>query len=724
MRTYAASPALAGLALLISVSVAGAQSRADAFTPLKVDTPPVIDGILDDPVWQQAPNETGFKTWTPDFGVDMSERTIVYYAYDRENLYFAFRCFDSEPDKIKSSVTARDRIRGDDWICINLDSFNDNQSLYALYVNPLGIQEDSRATVVNEDPNVDVVWYSSGRIDEQGWTAEIQIPFKSIRFSYREPVEMGVIFERNISRRSEAGTFPALDPNRGANIPAFLTQTRPLIYTGVQHYRLVEVLPATTWTQNRSYNTGQGRLVSEGDIRTMSLTAKYGISSHLVLDGTVNPDFSQVEADAGQVDFNQRFALFYPEKRPFFLEGRENFIYGGSAAGDPLGAVVHTRTIADPSTGVKLTGKIGDRNTVASIFAVDALPADPGLGERAFFSVLRYKRALSEDSFLGGFYTGREVDSGHNRVVGADGQVRLGQPSLLGFHGFLSQTSEDALAQTDRGHAIGMNYTYNTRDWIVNARLHDLSEDFDTQTGYLTRTGMSRIRLGALRMVYPGSVWLLRIDPMIHSTYIKDHPSDQWESTNAFDVRFMLPRRSTVQLGYVIGNEIFLGERLEITSFRARASSQFTRQLFLSVYVRYGQKIRFVANPYQAEGTDASFAVVYQPTDHFSTSLSYVYSDLYRESDSTREFDYKIVRSRNTYQVNKYLFFRVILEHNSFRHELESDVLASFTYIPGTVMHIGYGSLYRDVRWDGLRIMDSRESRRGFFFKASYLWRM
>jgi hypothetical protein len=269
-----------------------------------------------------------------------------------------------------------------------------------------------------------------------------------------------------------------------------------------------------------------------------------------------------------------------------------------------------------------------------------------------------------------------------------------------------------------------MNYTYNTRDWIVNARLHDLSEDFDTQTGYLTRTGMSRIRLGALRMVYPGSEWLLRIDPMIHSTYIKDHPSDQWEATNALDVRFLLPRQTMIQLGYVIGDEIFLGQKLKITSFRARASSQFTRQLFLSAYVRSGMKLRYVASPYQAEGTDATFAVVYQPTDHFSTSLSYAYSDLYRESDSTKEFDYKIVRSRNTYQVNRYLFFRVILEHNSFWRELTSDVLASFTYIPGTVMHIGYGSLYQDVHWDGLRIMDSLESRRGFFFKASYLWRM
>ncbi len=129
--------------LLIGLSAA-AQEKPQPLIPLKTDTPPVIDGILDDPVWQKAPHITGFKTYHPDFGKEMGEKTVAYYAYDRENLYFAFRCFDSQPEKIKASVTSRDNIGPDDWICINLDSFNDQQSLYAFYINPLGIQRDSR----------------------------------------------------------------------------------------------------------------------------------------------------------------------------------------------------------------------------------------------------------------------------------------------------------------------------------------------------------------------------------------------------------------------------------------------------------------------------------------------------------------------------------------------------------------------------------------------------
>ena len=145
-----------------------AQEKLPPLRPLKTDLPPAIDAILDDPVWKDAPHETGFKTYHPDYGVDMAENTVVYYAYDRENLFFAFKCFDSQPDKIKAAVTSRDNIQPDDWICINLDTFNDQQSLYAFYVNPLGIQGDSRFEGGEEDFSVDVVWYSEGRIDDKG----------------------------------------------------------------------------------------------------------------------------------------------------------------------------------------------------------------------------------------------------------------------------------------------------------------------------------------------------------------------------------------------------------------------------------------------------------------------------------------------------------------------------------------------------------------------------
>ncbi len=698
--------------------------------PLRTNTPPTIDGMLNDPVWRQAPFETGFISYHPDYGSPMTEDTKVWYAYDRENLYFAFKCYDSEPDKIKTSVTARDKIRSDDWICINLDTFNDQQSIYALYVNPTGIQMDSRATMTDEDLSIDVVWYSAGKVDSEGYSIELQIPFKSIRFSHKEPVEMGVIFERYISRKSEAGTYPALDPKWGHN---FITQTRPLIYENVKHYRLVEILPAVTYTNKSAID--QGELRTKKDKGEFSLTGKYGITSHLVFDGTVNPDFSQVEADAGQVEFNQRYALYYEEKRPFFLEGRENFIFGGHTAGDPLEAVVHTRTIVDPLVGLKLTGKIGKKNTLASIYAMDELLDHQQQGDYAHIGILRYKRALTQDSFLGGFFTSRESEKSYNRVLGTDGQVRINKSSHIEFHGFLS-SSKDTLNKNN-GHALGLKYYYLSRDWHAVARLHDLSQDFNTETGYVTRTGITRIRVGLIRMLYPQSNVIKRIEPLMNNQFVWDKESEQWEHSNELYLSFVLPRSSSIRIGYIYSHEIYLGRKFNTSMVHIGGGSQFNKQLYFDFFFRYGKKIRYTTDPFQGKGSTTAANLVYQPSEKFSTALGFTFSDLYRDDNKEKIFNYPIIRSKNTYQFNKYLFFRIILEYTPIdiyeydyeyrSRELTTDFLISFTYIPGTVIHLGYGSLYDKIKWENEGYVDSDgflETQQGFFFKTSYLWRM
>ena len=708
-------------AFFLMVLCGSAKETLDPLIPYKTDIPPVLDGKLDDPVWQKAPHETGFKTYHPDYGIDMVENSIAYYAYDRENLYFAFRCFDSQPDKVKASVSRRDNIHADDWICINLDSFNDHQSLYALYVNPLGIQGDSRFEGGAEDFSVDIVWYSSGKIDDEGYAIELKIPLKSIRFTHKDPVEMGVIFERKISRRSEAGTYPPLDPAQGPN---FLTQTRTIIFHEIKHYTLFEILPAFTYSQRGLID--EGDLASAGSERDISLTAKYGITSHLIFDGTYNPDFSQVEADAGQVDFNLRYSLFFPETRPFFLEGLEKFNFGGYDSGDPLGEVVHTRTIIDPLVGLKLNGRIGKKNTVASIYALDDLP-DTETDNRAHFGIFRYKRALAQDGFLGAFYTGRERTSGYNRVLGVDGQIRLTQSSLFGYHLFGSQTKLDETSTRDDGHALGLDYYYLTRNWVIRLGLQDIGEDFWTETGYITRTGLTRLRSGFLRMFYPKSKLVRRIDPMFHSTQIRDRFSGLYETFNSLDLRLLFPRDSFILFGGRYATEVFSGERFNTSAARFIGTSQFTKQLYFRLTYSYGKKIRYVADPYQGSGNSASATVIYQPAEKLNLALSLTYTDFYRDSDSVKEYDYTIIRSRNTFQVNKYLFFRGIVEYNAFRKTLLTDFLASFTYIPGTVIHVGYGSFYERIQWTGSDYVPADrylETQRGFFFKASFLWRI
>lgn len=700
----------------------------EVLVPLKVDTSPIIDGKLDDQIWQKAPQLTGFKTYYPDYGIDMADQTVVYYAYDRENLYFAYRCFDSEPSKIKGSVTRRDNIRSEDWICINLDSFNDQQALYGFYVNPVGIQEDTRFANGREDAGIDLVWYSAGQIDSAGYTLEIQIPFKSIRFANKEPVEMGVIFERRISRRGEQGTQPPLKPERGM---AFLTQMQPMRLEGIKHYQLLEVLPAVTHSQQSAQD--HGRLALQKRDYEGSLTAKYGLTSELIFDGTYNPDFSQVEADAGQVDVNLRFALFFPEKRPFFLEGNENFNFAGSAEDDPLSALVHTRNIVNPIAGMKLSGKIGKKNFLATINAFDKLPDDQGeragQGKYARFNVFRYKRALRGDDYIGAIYTGREREHSFNRVLGVDGQFRVNESSHLGYHAFVSQTQDSSLGLSpgDKEHALGVDYVYSTRNLDVNLGAQDLSNHFNSETGFVTRTGITRVRASVAPKFYPRSTLIRRVDPYFYTAQIKDKPSDLYETDNALLLRLILHGNASISLRYAYATEIFLAEKFDVGGLTISGSRQFSKQFSTSISYRTGKLIRFVNDPYQGHGRTASASLTYQPSDNLNANLVLSYSDFYRDADDQKDFEVTIVRGRLTYQLNRFLFFRGIVENNTFRKRLLTDFLASFTYIPGTVIHLGYGSLYEKLKFEDDAYVGSNrflETRRGIFFKTSYLWRL
>ncbi len=707
-----------------------ASDPLEPLVPLRTDAPPVIDGVLDDPLWREAPYVTGFTTWRPDFGRLMANQTVAYYAYDEANLYFAFRCYDSEPDRIKTSIAARDRIRADDWVAINLDSFGDEQSLYGFYINALGIQSDTRYAAGREDLGFDTVWFSAGVIDEEGYTVEVRIPLKSIRFVSSDPVEMGVIFERNVPRLSEMGTYPALDPAKGGN---FITEMNPIVFESVNHYTLLEILPGVTHSQRNELV--EDDLVNVGKENDLSLTIKYGITSDLILGGTINPDFSQIEADAGQIDINLRSPLFFPETRPFFQEGLENFNFAGSTQFDPLRAVVHTRNIVAPIFGGKITGKIGEKNTIAAIVARDEAPIGPTVGDHADFAIFRYKRTLTGDSYVGGFYTDRERQDGYNRLAGIDGRFRLNESSTLGYHAFFSRTLwseeiEEAQEPGDTspqdGHAVSVEYASTTRDMTWEFLALDISEDFRTETGYVNRVGVSTFRAYAAPKFYPSESVILRIDPDFVSEQTRDSFSGLWETYSSATLRLSMPRSSSFSAGANYSTEVFLGRKFDTSGFSLSGASQATRQLFFQLSAGHRKAILYSEDPLQGTSQSLNGALRYQATDKILASLTYSYSNFTRESDGARIYDYAITRGRLTYQLNRYLFFRGIVEYNHFYDQVTTDFLASFTYIPGTVVHLGYGSLYERVAWHQGAYVPAdrfREAGRGIFFKASYLWR-
>ncbi|UCG85594.1 MAG: carbohydrate binding family 9 domain-containing protein [Gemmatimonadota bacterium] len=723
VRSISSIPPLTTLAFALLPAASVSQQ---AIQPFRTDTPPVIDGRLDDPVWSTAPFWSGFKTFHPDYGQELVGETQTFLAYDVANLYFAFRSSDPEPDKIKASVTSRDNIRRDDWVAINLDSFNDQQTLYAFYVNPFGIQGDSRYSAGHEDHTFDLVWYSSGQIDEHGYTVEIQIPLQSIRYTTADTVTMGVILERHVARDGEFATSPPLDPAQG---DSWLTQMRPIQYYELDRQTLLEVLPAITYSHRRADN--RGRLVTEERHTDLSVTTKYGITSDLIFDGTYNPDFSQVEADAGQVDINLRYSLYYPEKRPFFLEAREAFTVASTAASerDPVQSVVYTRTIVDPIVGARLSGKLGSRNTLASIYALDEIPPLEPVSETqyAHFPIIRYKRSLDEDSYLGGIYAARELSNEFNRVGGLDGQIRTNESTMLGFHGLLSRSRTGVASDDVAGHSVGIDYLHTSRDLDYHLVLNDISREFRVDMGYVWRTGLSQMS-GLLRpKFYFAGNFVRRIDAELFTAQTRDKFSDTWETFNHISLQNYLWGRINFRVKYSYSTEIFLGEKFTTGGFHAYGGGQWTNRLFVGVLFRNTGAIFYSTDPYQGRSNILSANFTYQASDKLRGEASLTYSDFYRESDSQKVYDYLIVRGKLTYQLSKYLLFRGILEYNDFRQEILTDLLASFTYIPGTVAHIGYGSLHEKTEWqDGAYVASDhfRQMKQRFFFKASYLWRM
>ncbi len=695
--------------------------------PTKVSKPPIIDGKLNESTWQDVLTVSSFKTFYPDFKNEASQRTTAYCAYDSANLYFAFRCYDLEPDKIKTSVSSRDNIRSDDWVCINLDSFNDQQSLYAFYVNPNGIQTDSRFAAGQEDFSADFVWYSAGELLPDGYTIEIAIPLKSIRYADGNPVTMSIFLERFISRLSEHSSYPELDPAMGM---AFLVQMEPIEYYDLNQNNLFELLPAFTYSQK--YLRQENELVKYENKGEISLTTKYGITSNLILDATYNPDFSQIEADAGQVDVNLRYALYYPEKRPFFLEGSEIFNIAATSTSeiDPLGSLVHTRNIINPITGIKLSGKIGALNTLALLYGMDEqTPDTSGSTNYAHFPVLRYKRTLFDDSYIGVIYSGKEINNTYNRSGGIDGIIRLTQSSTFEWNGIFSSSKLSEYDTNENGSAISLRYNYDTRDLYYDFSLKNISENFNVETGYITRTGIFSAAGLVRPKVYPENSFVSRIDFEAFSAQMQDKPSSIWETYNYLSAQTFFLGSLNTKIKYTYSTEVYLGEKFETGGFGASFGGLIQTQISFSLVYKSMDAIYYSSLPYQGKVNTFSAIFVFKPTTNIESYSSLIYSKFKRSSNDEIIFEYPIVREKLTYQLNKYLFFRGIIEYNKFKRQLITDFLVSFTYVPGTVVHIGYGSLYQKNEWDEIqnRYIDVKsfdEAQRGLFFKMSYLWRI
>jgi len=494
----------------------------------RFDKPPVIDGKLDDEVWKQAVVLKDFYQIRPGDNTAPSKLTEVLIGYDSKNLYFGFHCYDDEHDKVRATVAKRDEVFGDDNVRVFLDTFNDQRRAYVLGWNPLGIQQDGIMTEGSgTDFSVDIVMESKGMLTSDGWTVEVAIPFKSLRYEAGKGKLWGFHVERNFFRfNDEMDSWLPIS----RDISSELSQEGHLTgLEGISTERTLEIIPSITLSETgkrvnalsaaqlaaNSTLLDPGRMLNEPIKQDIGLTMKYGITPTVTLDLAINPDFAQVEADQTVVLANQRFPIFFEEKRPFFLEGIDIFQTRLQA--------VHTRAIVDPDIAVKLSGKRG-RNTFGVLLASDNAPgnfsaeerADPVnfrfLDKNAYIAVLRLKHDVGNQSSIGFLATSYNFIEKHNQLAGFDGRFQIDKQTTFNFQ-MLGTTSRRCFSdpsanlytstismpcfnnsttrdfyRTGNGFGYSFNYGRDGRHYYYGANGNGRTRDYRADVGFTRRT--------------------------------------------------------------------------------------------------------------------------------------------------------------------------------------------------------------------------------------------
>ena len=721
-------------------------------------SPPAIDGRLDDSVWETATHVTDFVQIAPVEGAPGSEATEVWMAYDSDHLYFAFYAHYTNPGIMRVNRADREEIRGDDRMAVLFDPFLDQQRAYQFEVNGYGVQADSIVNAdgstgfsrssssssarrgggggsrgrssssvsgqfgIRGDDSWNALFDTAGRIVEDGWMAEMRIPFKSLRYPSR-PAGVGHRWGFQITRiirgKSEAQSWSPISRGVAGQITQF-GQLEGL--SDLSASRNLEFLPEVTGFRTGSLDTANGVFTDNDPNGAFGLGVKYGITPNLTADFTYNPDFSQIESDRPQVETNQRFALFYPEQRPFFLEGQEIF-----QTATPL-TLVHTRTIVDPLYGGKLTGKVG-QSTVGVLVADDQAPGalgatDPRSGTSAPTVIGRARYDLYSESYVGGIMTAREFGDDYNRVAGVDGRFRLGRNHRVNFLAMGSDTVDGEMGALS-GPAIEADFSREGRNLSYSAAYSSIDPGFRTLTGFLPRVDLRQTSGNIGYRWWPESS-ILTWGPSVSYLRLYDHAGvlqdEQIQGMASFSFT------NNISFTGMVNHDL---ERFQEVDFKKTGYGFFSgisaRLFSLFGGYNWGHGILYdEVNPYRGQSVSGNVNFRVQPTSRLRTELRTVFSSFVDPVGGAEIYDVKILRGRTTYQFTDRLLLRHILEHNTWDLTLGNNVLMTYRINAGTVLFLGYDDRFRDgMKIDSVLFpfMAYQRTNRAFFGKVSYLFR-
>ena len=493
--------------------------------------------------------------------------------------------------------------------------------------------------------------------------------------------------------------------------------------TDLSTSRNLEILPTVTAVQAGSLDRQTGSFDEGSADGEAGFGVKYGVTPDLTADFTFNPDFSQIESDRPQIETNQRFALFYAEQRPFFLEGQEIF-----STATPVN-LVHTRTIVDPRYGGKLTGKLGSTSLGVVVANDEALgrlddPLDPAFGQNTQFFLGRARYDLYPQSYVGAIVTAREFGDDYSRVAGVDGRFRLGQTHNLSFVAVASENQDEVEGRLS-GPVFEFDFNRQGRRLGYRVSHSRIDPDFRTATGFVPRVDVQRTTATASYKWWPEAT-LVNWGPTF--TYLRNYNHAGVLEDEHVQGQVDLEFQRNVRFSGTLNRTL---ERFGSIDFRKNGYSVYLvmsgRILSVVPSFNWGDGVFFSDEPFLGRSTGGNLIVIFRPTSRLRTDFRAVFSRFVDPRDDSEVFDVKILRNRLTYQFTDRFLLRHILEHNTSSRTLGNNLLLTYRINTGTVVFVGYDDRYQQ----GSRIRDAmfpttsrfERTNRAVFTKVSYLFR-
>ena len=728
---------------LLPVSFATfAQSLEADFAIPRVSSAPNIDGRVEAAEWAGATRMLLDKEFDPTPGDPARVRTEAFIMEDGDTLYIAFVAEDPDPEQIRAFYRDRDQIGGTDFVGVALDTFNDEARAFEFITSPLGVQFDAINDDLSgdEDDSWNALWDSEGQITDTGYMVEMAIPFKQLRFpSGKQEKIWGVRFIRDYPRDRR---YRFSESNVDKNVSCFVCQFQKASgFADVEPGRNIEVVPTLTASGQRSRPApAWGGQWSDTETETEAgVDLRWGINQDMYLNATLNPDFSQVETDEAQLEINNTFSLYYPEKRTFFLDGADYFNTNLN--------IVHTRNIADPDYGIKLTGKSGNHsyglmqlNDTSTSFVIPDNESSrvASLGDtESEISVLRYRQDVLGNSSIGAVMTHREGGDYANTVAGMDGRWRITNSDVFSVQYLHSQSDYPGLIQAQyrqKPHlsdsTVLLDYRHNDSRWDVWAEHVNYGKDFRADMGFINRVDFKRntLRVGRTWR-YPAQSFFNRIRVALDWDNTHDQAGLELEEELEMFVEMEGPYQSRLDGLFGGSKTYYNGFTFDEQFNQLAVSVRPNSDLYMKMTVRVEDVVDF-ANTRLGHSKRYTPELNYQAGRHLQLNLQHTLQQF--DVKGGRLFTANLSYLRTTWQFNIHSFVRFIVQYadterdrslyirpvQSRAKELSTQLLYSYKLNAQSVFFLGYsGAGFQD---DFLNSVEP--SAHAVFAKFSYAW--